>query len=124
MLHNGLVKHFAAALIGVSLCVSSTVASAAPAASAVQVSPMVALSAFGSPVSASAVRPMMHVPNAANLQVSAAATAAAVQDDFDNGVSDWVPLSIILGAFVGVMIFVLSSDNHGHVRVGQSVSPD
>ncbi|HMI40526.1 MAG TPA: hypothetical protein VK485_04785 [Sphingomicrobium sp.] len=95
-------------------------------ASASQVSPMVALSAFGSPLSASAVRPAIHVPSAANLQMSAAATAAAVQGDYDNrsGVSDWVPLLIILGAFVGVMVFILSDDNGGHVRVGQSVSPD
>jgi hypothetical protein len=68
------------------------------------------------------MRPVMHVPNAANVQMSA--TAAAAQSNYDNrsGVSDWVPMLIILGAFVGAMIFILSDDNGGHIRFG--ISPD
>ena len=129
MLYSQPVKHFTAALIGVSLCLSPTVASATPVASAAPVSPMIALSVFGSPISASAVRPVVHAPTAANLQMSTAATAAAVQDDnvSGGGAPGWVPLAIFGVAFLAVMYFIVKNDNGGHVHVRPTpppVSPD
>jgi hypothetical protein len=108
--------------MGLALCVSSTAAGAA-ATPAPSVSPLVALSAFGTSASASAVRPVVPMANAATLPM----TAAALQGDYDDrrGAGDWVPLLIFLGAFVAVMIFVLSDDDGGHIDIGQEpVSPD
>ena len=122
MLHNRPVKQIAGAIMGLALCVSSTAAGAAATPSP-SISPLVALSAFGTSASASAVRPVVPLSNSATLPM----TAAALQGDYDDrrGVSDWVPLLIILGAFVAVMIFVLSDDEGGHIDFGQDpVSPD
>lgn len=122
MLSSRPAKQFAGFLMGLTLCVSSTAAGAATT-STTSISPLVALSAFGTPASASAVRPVVPMANAATLPM----TAAAVQGDYDNrrGASDWVPLLILLGAFAGVMVFILSDDNDGHIRIGdEPVSPD
>jgi hypothetical protein len=122
MLHSRRVKQIAGAVMGLALSISSTAAGAATA-QPLPISPLVALSAFGTPASASAVRPVVPVSNAATLPMS----AVAVQGDYDDrrGISSWVPLVIILGAFVAVMIFVLSDDDGGHIDFGEDpVSPD
>jgi hypothetical protein len=118
MLNSGPVKQFAGAVMGLSLFVASSAANAAPSAS--PISPMVALSAFGTPASASAVRPV--VPSAANLQMTAAATAA--QSDYDNGgYSNLIPMLIVLGIIVAAGIIVFSGNSHGHIQL-PSASPD
>jgi hypothetical protein len=82
---------------------------------------MIALSAFGSPVSAAAVRPVVHVPNVANMQMS----AAAVQGDYDNdGGFGLIPVLVVLGLFVGAVILIFSGNGGGHIDIGQGVSPD
>ena len=122
MLSSRPAKQLAGAVMGLALCVSSTAAGAAATPSS-SISPLVALSAFGTATSASAVRPVVPMANAATLPM----TAAAVQGDYDDrrGAPNWVPLLIFLGAFVAVMIFVLSDDDGGHIDIGgEPVSPD
>lgn len=119
MLHKRPVNRLAGAIIGLALCVSSTaVAAATPSQS---VSPMVALSALGTPASASAVRPMLPAPSAATLPMS----AAAVQGELD--ASDPPVLLVLLGlaAFVGLTALVLSSidDDDGDIDL-PGMSPD
>jgi hypothetical protein len=104
--------------VGLSLCVASSAANAAPATPASPISPMVALSAFGTPASASAVRPV--VPSAASLQM----TAAAAQSDYDHeGYSNLIPMLIVLGIIVAAGIIVFSGNGHDHIHL-PSTSPD
>jgi len=118
MLSSRPIKQVAGVLMGFALCVSSTVASAATAP-APTLSPMVALSAFGTPASASAVRPVVHVPNAANLQMS----AAAVQGDDEGGYSNLIPMLLVLGIIAGASVIVLTRNGNGDIHL-PGMSPD
>jgi len=120
MLNSGPVKQFAGAVMGLSLLVASSAANAAPARSVSPISPMVALSAFGTPASASAVRPV--VPSAATLQMTAA--AAAAQGDYDNGgYSNLIPMLIVLGIIVAAGIIVFSGNSNGDIDIGPLTPP-
>jgi hypothetical protein len=78
------------------------------------------LSAFGTPTSASAVRPV--VPSAGSLQMTAA--AAAAQSDYDQeGYSNLIPMLFTLGIIVAAGIIVFSGNGHDQIHL-PSVSPD
>ena len=121
MLHNGPVKKLAGAMIGLALCVSSTAAGAAATPSSA-LSPLVALSAFGTHASASAVRPMVPVSSAASLPMS----AAAVQGDpyaRRDGVG-LLPVLLGLALIIGVFVLILSNDDEeGNIEL-PGLSPD
>ena len=83
---------------------------------------MVALSAFATPLSASAVRSTVN-PSAASLPM----TAAAVQDaDYDSGPSGIGLLGVLAGLaiFVGLTALILGNgDDDGEINL-PPVSPD
>ena len=123
MLSSRPVTQFAGAIMGIALCVSSTAAGAAatPASSVAPISPLVALSAFGTPLSASAVRSTVNQPSAVSLQMTA---AAAQGDPYAEGRP--VPtLAVLLGlaVFAGWMVFILTRDGNNEIILPQ-LSPD
>ena len=117
MLHTRPVRQLAGAIMGFALCVSSGAAAAAPLAPSL--SPLVALSAFGTPASASAVRPSVPMPSAATLPMS----AAAVQGGVDP--SDPPLLFVLLGlaGFVALAALLLHDDDDGDIEL-PGISPD
>jgi hypothetical protein len=121
MLHNRPVKQLAGAIIGFALCVSSTAAGAAATPSP-SISPLVALSAFGTPASASAVRPVMPVSNALTLPMA----AAAVQGDpYEDGTGPGLlPALLVLGLFAVAVVIILSNDDDGEINLDFQGSPD
>lgn len=111
-------KQFAAVLTGFALCVSSTAAGAATTPAST-ISPLVALSAFGTQASANAVRPVVPMSNAAALPM----TAAAVQGEYD---ADDPPLLFIvlgLAAFIALAVLLLKDDEDGDIDL-PGISPD
>jgi len=120
MLSSRPVKLIAGVFTGLALCVSSTAAGAATTSPS-SISPLVALSAFGTPASASAVRPVVPVPNAATLPMMAAVVQG---DDDDDGRIGWLPALLGLGLFVGLAVVILNDNDGGHIRIGQPQSPD
>lgn len=128
MLSSRPLKQSAGALMGIALCVSSTAAGAAatPVLPVAPINPMVALSAFATPLSASAVRSTVN-PSAASLPM----TAAVVQDtdDYDDGPSGIGLLGVLAGLalFVGLTALILGSgDDDGEINLplDPPVSPD
>ncbi len=115
------VKQFAGVIMGLALCVSSTAAGAAttPASS---ISLLVALSAFGTQASASAVRPVIQAPSAATLQM----TTAAVQGDYDDdrGGMGWLPALLGLALLIAVVVVILNDDDDGRIDLRPPVSPN
>ena len=84
---------------------------------------MVALSAFAAPASANAVRPAIQ-PTPASLQMSAAAVQGSPYYDErrNNGL---IPVLIVLGLFIGAVIYILSDDGDGRINFRpEPVSPD
>lgn len=114
------VKQFAGVIMGLALCVSSTAAGAATTPTT-SISPLVALSAFGTQASASAVRPAIQAPSAASLQMS----AVAVQGNYDdNGGMGWLPALLGLALFIAVVVVILNDDDDGRIDLRPPVSPD
>ena len=118
-------KQLAGALIGLALCVSSTAAGAATAKPSTQISPLVALSAFGTSASASAVRPAVSQPSAANLQMTAAAVQGSPAYAYEESRASLLPVLIGLAVFVAWTIYILTRDEDGEIRLPTDpVSPD
>ena len=114
-----LAKQTAAAVMGFVLCMSSTVASAATTPPS-SISPLMALSAFGTPASASAVRPVVPMSNAATLSM----TAAAVQGEYDEAdPSIWI-IGLGLAAFVALIVLVIMDDDEDGDIDLPGMSPD
>lgn len=109
---NSSIKTLAGAAVALALCASPTMAAAATASAVQPISPLVAVSAFGTQASAQTVSVQT---------ASAAAAAAAAQDDpgtAPNYGINWILLG--LGTFffvVGVLTLFDDDDDHDFVPI-------
>jgi hypothetical protein len=120
--HNS-IRSVAIAIAGSSSLAMASVASAAPT----RVSPLVALSVFGTPQSAAAVSRAGAVgpqlaPSAAPYAMS---TAAMVQDDRYDRDPNYLPLLVAIGAMALIVLIFHDEffDEGGEIRLPIPISP-